>query len=68
MPKEELHHEIDMWGYYCESWCRACETDRRVCERCDLNHGSGQFHSLDQCNQHLQAEKDKQLSFSFMNS
>lgn len=65
MDKKELSHEIDMWGYYCESWCRACEQDRRICERCGFNHGVGQWHGIEACNKVIQDEKDKQLSFSF---
>ena len=61
-------HEIDMWGYYCEPWCKACEKERWVCLRCDLNYGSGQWHSTEECNRRLKAEKDKQLAFPFMNS
>lgn len=58
-------HEIDMWGYYCESWCKECQKDRRICERCGLNYGAGQWHGTEACDKVVAAEKAKQLSFPF---
>lgn len=65
MAERKLSHEIDMWGYYCETYCRACDVERRTCEKCGLNYGVGQWHGEEACNKVIQAEKAKQLSFRF---
>lgn len=61
MVKKELHHEIDMWGYYCDTWCRACITDTRKCRHCDTIHGVGQRHGPEDCEKVFQEERDRQL-------
>lgn len=64
----QFDHIIDMWGYYCEPWCKACERDVRTCKNCGTVHGSGQHHSSDDCEKVFQAERDLQLKFAFEES
>jgi hypothetical protein len=61
MTKQVFNHEIDMWGYWCENWCRACITDTEKCPHCDTVHGVGQRHDSADCEKVFQAERDRQL-------
>lgn len=58
-------HEIDMWGYYCETWCKECQVNQRYCKVCETYYGEGQRHEGFECNQRLKVLLDKQLSFNF---
>lgn len=58
-------HEIDPWGYYCESWCKKCKECQRYCKTCETYYGEGQRHEGYECNKRLKELLDKQLSFPF---